>query len=83
MDSQTYISDWFIPMDFGYDIPDEEPDGEDNFNFDWKWYEKVYLFNPVPDNRNCCREQGIQSLTRMAGRNNNISHNDFLYLQAI
>ena len=29
---QDYISDWFIPMDFGY--PDEEPDGEDNFNFD-------------------------------------------------
>ena len=26
---QDYISDWFIPMDFGYDIPDEEPDGED------------------------------------------------------
>ena len=23
---QDYISDWFIPMDFGYDIPDEEPD---------------------------------------------------------
>lgn len=53
---QDYISDWFIPMDFGYDIPDEEPDGEDNFNFDWEWYERVYLFNPVSDNRNCCRE---------------------------
>ena len=53
---QDYISDWFIPMDFGYDIPDEEPDGEDNFNFDCKWYERVYLFNPVFDNRNCCRE---------------------------
>lgn len=31
---QDYISDWFIPMDFGNDLPDEEPDGEDNFNFD-------------------------------------------------
>lgn len=31
----AYIADWFIPMDFGYDLPDEEPDdGEDNFNFD-------------------------------------------------
>nr|DAH25998.1 MAG TPA: hypothetical protein [Caudoviricetes sp.] len=29
---EDYISDWFIPMDFGNDIPDEEPDGEDNFN---------------------------------------------------
>ena len=31
---QDYISDWFIPMDFGYDIPDAEPDGVDNFNDD-------------------------------------------------
>lgn len=31
---QDYISDWFIPMDFGNDLPDEEPDDEDNFNFD-------------------------------------------------
>lgn len=31
---QDYISDWFIPMDFGNDVPDEEPNGEDNFNFD-------------------------------------------------
>lgn len=31
---QEFISDWFIPMDFGNDMPDEEPDGEDNFNFD-------------------------------------------------
>jgi hypothetical protein len=31
---QDYISDWFIPMDFGNDMPDEEPDSEDNFNFD-------------------------------------------------
>ena len=28
------ISDWFIPMDFGNDLPDEDQDGEDNFNFD-------------------------------------------------
>lgn len=31
---EEFISDWFIPMDFGNDLPDEEPDGEDNFNFD-------------------------------------------------
>lgn len=31
---QEYISDWYIPMDFGNDLPDEEPDGDDNFNFD-------------------------------------------------
>lgn len=31
---QDYISDWFIPMDFGNDMPDEEPNGEDNFNFE-------------------------------------------------
>ena len=31
---EDYISDWFIPMDFGNDIPDEDPDGEDHFNFD-------------------------------------------------
>lgn len=30
---QEFISDWFIPMDFGNDMPDEEPDGEDNFRF--------------------------------------------------
>jgi hypothetical protein len=31
---EEFISDWFIPMDFGNDIPNEESDGEDNFNFD-------------------------------------------------
>lgn len=31
---QDYISDWFIPMDFGNDMPDEELEGEDNFNFE-------------------------------------------------
>lgn len=31
---EDYISDWFIPMDFGNDLPDEEPDNEDNYNFD-------------------------------------------------
>ena len=31
---EDYISDWFIPMDFGNDLPDEDSDGEDNFNFD-------------------------------------------------
>ena len=30
---QDYISDWFIPMDFGNDMPEEEPNGEDNFIF--------------------------------------------------
>nr|DAY47508.1 MAG TPA: hypothetical protein [Caudoviricetes sp.] len=29
-----FIADWYIPMDFGNDLPDEESDGEDNFNFD-------------------------------------------------
>lgn len=24
---QDYISDWFIPMDFGNDMPEEEPSG--------------------------------------------------------
>lgn len=33
---QDYIPDWFIPMDFGNDIPEEGPDGEDNYNFDWE-----------------------------------------------
>ena len=27
-DMEDYISDWFIPMDFGNDMPDEDPDGE-------------------------------------------------------
>lgn len=31
---RDYISDWYIPMDFGNDLPDEEPDGEDNYNFE-------------------------------------------------
>lgn len=31
---EEFISDWFIPMDFGNDFPDEEPDKEDNYNFD-------------------------------------------------
>jgi hypothetical protein len=31
---EEFISDWFIPMDFGNDMLEEEPDGEDNFNFD-------------------------------------------------
>lgn len=30
---QDYISDWFIPMGFGNDMPDEGLDGEDNFRF--------------------------------------------------
>lgn len=34
--NETYIPDWAIlkSMDFGYDIPEEEPDEEDNFNYD-------------------------------------------------
>nr|DAH68764.1 MAG TPA: hypothetical protein [Caudoviricetes sp.] len=31
---EEFISDWFIPMDFGNNMPNEESDGEDNFNFD-------------------------------------------------
>lgn len=31
---ETFVIDWYLPMDFGNDIPDEEPDDEDNFNFD-------------------------------------------------
>lgn len=29
-----YMEPWYHPMDFGNDIPDGEPDGEDNYNFD-------------------------------------------------
>lgn len=29
-----YMEPWHNPMDFGNDMPDDEPDGEDNFNFD-------------------------------------------------
>lgn len=29
-----YMSDWYLPMDFGNDMPDDAPDGDDNFNFD-------------------------------------------------
>lgn len=34
--NETYIPDWAVlkAMDFGYDMPEEEPDGDDNFNFD-------------------------------------------------
>jgi hypothetical protein len=42
--------------------------------------EKACLFNLVSVNRGYYREQSIQSPTRMAGRDNNISHNNFLYL---
>jgi len=31
---EEFISDWYIPTDFGNDLPDEEPDGDDNYNFD-------------------------------------------------
>ncbi len=31
---EEYISDWFIPMDFGSDIPENDYDDEDNCNFD-------------------------------------------------
>lgn len=30
---EEFISDWFIPMDFSNNMPDEESDGEDNFRF--------------------------------------------------
>ena len=29
-----YMSDWYLPIDFGNDIADDAPDGEDNFNFE-------------------------------------------------
>ena len=31
---EDFISDWFIPMDFGNDMPEGAPDGDDNHNFD-------------------------------------------------
>lgn len=31
---EEFISDWFIPMDYGNDLPDDEPISEDNYNFD-------------------------------------------------
>ena len=27
---EEFISDWYLPMDFGNDMPEELPDGEDN-----------------------------------------------------
>lgn len=30
----NYMSDWYLHIDFGNDMPDEEPDGDDNFNFE-------------------------------------------------
>lgn len=29
-----YIADWFLPMDFGNDMPDDAQDGDDNYNFE-------------------------------------------------
>lgn len=29
---EEFISDWFIPMDFGNNIPDEEPESEDDLD---------------------------------------------------
>lgn len=31
---EEFISDWFIPMDFWNDSPEEVTDGDDNYNFD-------------------------------------------------
>lgn len=31
---EEFISDWFIPMDFGNDMLEGAPDGDDNHNFD-------------------------------------------------
>lgn len=31
---EEFISDWLIPMDFGNDVPDDKPDGDDNYNFE-------------------------------------------------
>lgn len=32
--NMDYMSDWYLPMDFGNDMPDDATDGDDNFNFD-------------------------------------------------
>lgn len=29
-----YMSDWYLPIDFGNDMPDDAPDGDDNYNFE-------------------------------------------------
>lgn len=34
MNTGDYMEYWYHSMDFGYDLPDEEPDGEDNYNFE-------------------------------------------------
>lgn len=34
MYDNDYMADWYLPMDFGNDIPDDAPNCEDNFNFD-------------------------------------------------
>lgn len=34
MYENDYMELWYHPMDFGNDILDEVPDGDDNYNFD-------------------------------------------------
>lgn len=32
--NEAFVADWYLPMDFWNDMPDDEPDGEDNYNFE-------------------------------------------------
>lgn len=34
MYDNDYMADWYLPMDFGNDMPDEVLDGDDNYNFE-------------------------------------------------
>ncbi len=35
MYDNDYMADWYLPpMDFGNDMPEDAPDGDDNYNFD-------------------------------------------------
>ena len=34
MNDNDYMSDWYLPMDFGNDMPDDAPDGDDNYNYE-------------------------------------------------
>ena len=34
MYDNDYMADWVLPMDFGNDMPDDDPEGDDNYNFE-------------------------------------------------
>lgn len=58
---EEFISDWFIPMDFGNDAPEEMPDGEDMAG---KHGEVAESVDAPLDNRNAnlrCGELGNSS----------------------